>query len=124
MHYAEGSLMPLLLMKLVFKKVKTEAPLLIRPIARAIAGRVSSGFLDPGLAAHLAFLLEHLGKHPWFAGDDFTIADIQMSFAIEAAIARVEGANSPKLTDWLARIKGRPAYRRAIERGGEYSIDV
>jgi glutathione S-transferase len=124
MHYAEGSLMPLLLMKLVFNRIKTDAPLLVRPAAKAIAGKVSSGFLDPGLAAHTAFLIDHLGKHAWFAGADFTIADIQMSFAIEAAIARVDGAKSPKLIDWLARIKARPAYRRAIERGGTYSIDV
>jgi glutathione S-transferase len=120
MHYAEGSLMPLLVMKLVFNKVKADAPLLMRPIARAIAGQVSRRFLDPNIATHLAFLGDHLGKQAWFAGDAFTAADIQMSFAVEGAIARTGGAISPSLTEWLARIQGRPAYRRAIERGGEH----
>jgi glutathione S-transferase len=122
LHYAEGSLMPLLLMKLVFNKVKTDAPFLVRPIARTIAGTVSRKFIDPNVATHLAFLAEHLGKHAWFAGDDFTAADIQMSFPVEGAIARAGEAISPKLTEWLARIQARPAYRRAIERGGDYRI--
>ena len=122
LHYAEGSLMPLLLMKLVFNKVKTDAPFLVRPIAKTIAGTVGRKFLDPNIATHLAFLAEHLGKHAWFAGADFTAADIQMSFPVEGAIARAGDGISPKLTEWLARIQARPAYRRAIERGGDYRI--
>jgi len=122
MHYAEGSLMPFLVMKLVFNKVKTDAPFLIRPIAKGISGMVSSRFLDPNLTTHLAFLADHLGKHAWFAGDAFTAADVQMSFPIEGAVARVGSGISPKLTEWLAKIQARPAYRRAIEKGGEYQI--
>jgi glutathione S-transferase len=122
LHYAEGSLMPLLLMKLVFNKVKTDAPFLIRPIAKTIAGKVSQRFIDPNLSTHLAFLAEHLGKHTWFAGDDFTAADVQMSFPVEGAVARAGDGIPPKLTEWLARIQARPAYRRAIERGGDYRI--
>ena len=122
MHYAEGSLMPLLVMKLVFNKIRTDAPLLVRPIARAIAGQVSKQFLDPNLAAHLAFLADHLGKHAWFAGDAFSAADVQMSFSIEGAVARSGGGISPKLTEWLAKIQARPAYRKAIEKGGEFKV--
>jgi glutathione S-transferase len=122
LHYAEGSLMPFLVMKLVFNKIKTDAPFLVRPIAKAIAGQVGDRFLDPNLAAHLAFLAEHLAKHAWFAGDAFTAADVQMSFPVEGAVARAGGAIPPKLTEWLARIQARPAYRRAIEKGGEYSV--
>jgi glutathione S-transferase len=122
LHYAEGSLMPLLLLKLVFNKVKTDAPFLVRPIARSIANTVSSRFIDPNLSTHLAFLGDHLGKHTWFAGDELTAADVQMSYPIEGAVARAGGGISPKLTEWLARIQARPAYRRAIERGGEYQI--
>jgi glutathione S-transferase len=124
LHYAEGSLMPLLLMKLVFSKVKAEAPFLVRPIARTIADTVSRRFLDPNLTTHLAFLAEHLGKHAWFAGDAFTAADIQMSYPVEGAVARMRDAVSPRLTEWLARIQARPAYRRALERGGEYRVDA
>jgi glutathione S-transferase len=122
MHYAEGSLMPLLLMKLVFNKVRTDTPLLVRPIAKLIAGTVASRFLDPNIANHLAFLGEHLAKHAWFAGDAFSAADIQMIFPIEGAIARAGSGISPRLTEWLGRVQGRPAYRKAIERGGEYQI--
>ena len=122
LHYAEGSLMPFLLLKLVFNKLKTDTPFLVRPIAKAIASTVGSRFIDPNLTTHMAFLAEHLGKHAWFAGDAFTAADVQMSYPVEGAVARAGGAISPKLTEWLGRIQGRPAYRRAIERGGEYSI--
>jgi len=118
MHYAEGSLMPFLLLKLVFNKVKADAPLLVRPVAKAIAGQVSSRFIDPNLAAHLQFLGDHLAKHTWFAGDSLTAADVQMSYPVEAAVARADGAASPKLIEWVARIHARPAYQRAIERGG------
>jgi glutathione S-transferase len=122
LHYAEGSLMPILLLKLVFNKVKTDAPFLVRPIARTIAGTVSSRFIDPNLSTHLTFLADHLSKHAWFAGDEFTAADVQMSYPVEGAVARAGGGISPKLTEWLARIQARPAYRKAIERGGEYQI--
>ena len=122
MHYAEGSLMPFLVMKLVCNKVQTDAPFLVRPIARTIAGTVSSRFLDPNIKSHLAFLGDHLAKHAWFAGDAFTAADVQMSFPVEGAVARTGGGIPPKLTEWLAKIQARPAYRRAIQKGGEYQI--
>jgi len=122
LHYAEGSLMPLLLMKLVFNKVKTDAPFVIRPIAKAIAGQVSSRFLDPNIANHLKFLGDHLAKHTWFAGDAFSGADVQMSFPIEGAVARAGSSVPAKLAEWLARVQARPAYRKALERGGEYKV--
>src|SRR5262245_2826251 len=122
LHYAEGSLMPLLVMKLVFNRVRTDTPLVIRPIARRIAGTVARRFLDPSLATHLGFLGSHLAKHTWFTGDAFTAADIQMSFPIEGAIARAGDRIPPPLTEWLGRIQARPAYRRAIERGGDFKV--
>ena len=73
MHYAEGSLMPYLLLKLVFRKVKTApVPFFVKPIAKGIANKVSAQFIDPNLTRHLAFLNDHLGKHTWFAGDELT----------------------------------------------------
>ncbi|TMQ11523.1 MAG: glutathione S-transferase [Deltaproteobacteria bacterium] len=122
MHYAEGSLMPFLVMRLVFNRIRSDAPFLIRPIARAIAGTVSRQFLDPNLSTHLAFLADHLAKHAWFTGDAFTAADVQMSFPVEGAVARAGGSIPPRLTEWLAKIQARPAYRKAIERGGDYAI--
>jgi glutathione S-transferase len=125
LHYAEGSAMPPLLLKLVFDRIES-APLnfLVRPVARGIAKKTKSLFVQPQIDTHLAFMDGELGKSTWFAGDEFTAADIQMSFPLEAAAARgglTESAR-PKLHAFLKRIHDRPAYKRALERGGEYSL--
>jgi glutathione S-transferase len=124
LHYAEGSMMPPLVMKLVFDRMeKGPMPFFARPIARALAGKVKGAFIQPNIDRHLDFLEAELTKSLWFAGDEFTAADIQMSFPLEAAAARGGlDARRSRLTDWLARIHAREAYKRAIERGGEFSI--
>ena len=125
MHFAEGSAMPQLVMKLVFDKVrKAPMPFFVKPIARAIADKVVGDFVAPNIAAQLAFMEAELAQRPWFAGDDFSAADVQMSFPIEAAAARggLKADRYPKLADWLERIHARPAYRRALERGGPYAL--
>jgi glutathione S-transferase len=124
LHFAEGSAMPPLLMKLVFDRVESgPMPFFARPIARAIAQKVKSSFVVPQIRQHLAYLEAELGKSGWFAGAEFSAADIQMSFPLEAAAARggLDG-QYPKLQDFLSRIHGRPAYRRALERGGQYDF--
>jgi glutathione S-transferase len=124
LHYAEGSAMPPLLLKLVFDRVEnTPAPFFVRPIARAIAGKVKDSFVLPQIRRHLAFLEGELAGRAWFAGEAFTAADIQLSFPLEAAAARggLDG-KYPKLSSFLERIHARPAYRRALERGGEYDF--
>jgi len=124
LHYAEGSAMPPLLMSLVFNKVReSPAPFLIRPIVRGIADKVLQTFVRPQLKTHLDFMETELGKSPWFAGAEFTAADIQMSFPVEAAASR-GGLDSgrPRLMDFLQRIHQRPAYQRALEKGGPYEL--
>ena len=121
MHYAEGSLMPLLLLKLIFGRVKTGAPLLVRPIAKAIANKVDGGFVVPNLDRHVGFLAAHLDKRPWFAGEELTAADAQMSFPMEAIVARIPDAPAIFKT-WVDRMRARPAFARALERGGSYSV--
>ena len=124
LHYAEGSLMPPLLLKLVFDRIENgPMPFIARPIARAIARRVKSTYVEPQIATHLDFIEGELGKGNWFAGSKFTAADIQMSFPLEAAAARagLDGSR-PRLADFLQRIHARPAYRRALEKGGEYTL--
>jgi glutathione S-transferase len=124
LHYAEGSAMPPLLLKLVFDRVEsTPAPFFVRPIARAIANKVKDSFVLPQIRQHLAFLEGELADRDWFAGDDFSAADIQLSFPLEAAAAR-GGLDEryPKLTGFLERIHARPAYQRALERGGKYDF--
>lgn len=124
LHYAEGSAMPPLLLKLVFNRIESAPmPFFVRPIARAISGRVKSSFIEPQVKLHLDYLENEIGKTGWFAGDQFTAADIQMSYPLEAAAARagLDGGR-PNLTDFLARIHARPAYARALERGGPYEL--
>ncbi|RZI75699.1 MAG: glutathione S-transferase [Variovorax sp.] len=124
LHYAEGSAMPPLLLKLIFDKIESsKMPFFAKPIARAIAGKAKSSFITPNITTHLDFMEGELGKSEWFAGDAFTGADIQMSFPVEAAQARGGlDASRPKLMAWLARIHARPAYKKALERGGPYGL--
>ena len=124
LHYAEGSLMPPLLLKLVFGRVESAPmPFFVKPIARAIVGRAMSSFIDPQIKLHLDFMEGELGKSTWFAGDDFTAADFQMSFPLEAAASRGGlDASRPRLTAFLDRIHARPGYKKALERGGPYEL--
>ncbi|HEX7810974.1 MAG TPA: glutathione S-transferase [Burkholderiales bacterium] len=124
MHYAEGSAMPPLLLQLIFGRLdKGKMPFFVRPIARAIKARVRTAFIQPRIDQNLDYMEAELGKSEWFAGNEFTAADIQMSFPLEASVAR-GGLDSsrPRLMAFLQRIHDRPAYKRAIERGGEYEL--
>jgi glutathione S-transferase len=124
LHYAEGSAMPPLLLKLVFDEVeKSPAPFFVRPIAKAISNKVKSSYVLPQIRQHLAYLEGELGKHAWFVGDAFSAADIQLSFPLEAAASRGGlGGQYPNLVAFLDKIHARPAYRRALERGGQYDF--
>lgn len=122
LHYAEGSAMPPLLLKLVFDEVeKAPMPFFIRPIAKAISAKVNQAFIGPQITTHLDYMESELKSRPWFAGPEFSAADIQLSFPLEAAAARgVVGRGRPALLDFVARIHARPAYQRALQRGGPY----
>lgn len=124
LHFAEGSAMPPLLMKLIFGRIQTAPmPFFVKPIARGIASKVLGGFVEPNLKSQLDFMEAELGRSAWFAGDEFSAADIQMSFPLEAAAQRAGlDTRRPRLWDWLQRIHARPAYRRALERGGPYDF--
>lgn len=124
LHFAEGTAMPPLLMKLVFDKVRSaKMPFFAKPVARGIADQVEKSFIRPNLTRQFAFMEAELANRDWFAGSDFSAADVQMSFPLEAASARGGlGQAFPRLTAWLSRIHARPAYQRALERGGPYKI--
>ncbi|SEH79038.1 glutathione S-transferase [Tardiphaga sp. OK245] len=123
LHYAEGSAMPPLLLKLIFLMLPKRAPLLMRPVVNAIAAKALNTLVDPQLKQHMAFWEGELSKSEWFAGNEFTAADIQMSFPLEAASARAGlEQGHPKAMAWLAKIHARPAYQRALEKGGPYSV--
>jgi glutathione S-transferase len=124
MHYAEGSAMPNLLLRALFDQIEAaRVPFYIRPVTRGLASRVKQAFVQPQIERHLDFLEAELGGAPWFAGADITAADLQLSFPIEAAAARAGlDAGRPRLMAWLDRIHARPAYARAITRGGPYNL--
>jgi glutathione S-transferase len=124
MHFAEGSAMPPLLLKLVFDRIeRAPMPFFARPVARAIARRAKEGFVQPNIDRNLDYMEGELARRPWFAGEAFSAADIQMSFPLEGAQARGGlDERRPRLMDFLARIHARPAYGRAIERGGAYAL--
>lgn len=109
LHYAEGSAMPLLVMKLVFNHFGLGD------------SDASTQLIAPQIKLHFDYLENELGKNSWFVGEEFTAADIQMSFPVEAAAAQV-GLDAPNLTNFLDRIHARPAYKKALERGGEYEL--
>jgi len=124
LHYAEGSAMSPLLLKLVFDRIESgPMPFFVKPLARAIAGRAKSSFIVPQITRHLDYMESELEKFRWFAGDEFSAADIQMSFPLEVAVKRAGlGPSRPRLMDFLGRIHARPAYQRALERGGKYDL--
>jgi len=124
MHFAEGTAMPPLLMKLVFDRLeKGPMPFFVRPVARAIAQRAKASFVQPNIDRNIDFMERELAHRDWFAGAQFSAADVQMSFPLEAAVVRGGlDARRPRLMGFLERIHARPAYRRAIEKGGEYTL--
>ena len=124
LHYAEGSAMPPLLLSLVFARLpQGPMPFFLRPVVRGIAGKVLGSYVNPQIKLHLDFMESELGKSAWFAGAAFSAADIQMSFPVEAAAARgALGTGHPRLQAYLAAIHARPAYRRALAKGGPYEL--
>ncbi|MED5388157.1 MAG: glutathione S-transferase [Pseudomonadota bacterium] len=119
LHYAEGSLMPLLVMKLIFSRIPTSSmPFIARPVARGISGKVIGTFIDPQLENHLAIIDAHLASRTWFTGDTPSGADIIMSFPLQAASARADLSRLPAIQRFLSQMEARPAYQRAVNRAG------
>ena len=122
LHFAEGSAMPPLLLRLIVNRIESAPmPFFAKPVARGIAEKINASFIDPTLKAQFDYMEAELGRSAWFAGEAFSAADVQMSFPVEAAAQRGGlDASRPHLMGFLARIHARPAYRRALERGGPY----
>ena len=123
LHYAEGSAMPPLLLKLIFRMLPSRSPWLLRPIIDLVAAKAQAGLIDPQLQTHFNYWESELGHATWFAGETFSAADIMMSFPVEAAATRGDAlAARPKLAAFLERVHTRPAYQRALERGGPFQL--
>lgn len=128
-HFAEGSLMPLLVMKLVFSMIPSKMPFFVRPIGNAIVNNVNTAFLNPDLKRKTDFIADELVKkcdagNAWFAGGDShgnpTAADFQMAFPLEAALSgRISNLPAPIKT-YVEKVHARPAFKRGLEKGGPY----
>jgi len=117
LHYAEGSAMPLLVMKLIFGMIPRQVPFFMKPFAKAISNGISGRMLDPQLKDNADLWEAELSENGWFAGSQFSAADIIMSFPVEAAVTRAGlGSNYRAINSWLHAIKTRPAYQRAAEK--------
>ncbi|WP_062210428.1 glutathione S-transferase family protein [Aureimonas sp. AU12] len=121
LHYAEGSAMPPLFLKLILSRMPKEAPFFARPILKAAVKAVDARLLDAQIATHLDHWARSLAPTGWFAGPEFSAADVMMSFPIEAAGSRIGFGPRAQLSAFLARIHARPAYRAALARGGPYA---
>lgn len=121
LHYAEGSAMTPLLLRLIFSQLPRRSPGLVRPIVNGVSRQVNARMVQPQLDSHISYWEAELGRSDWFAGDQFTAADIMMSFPLEAAAARAGARGKPMIAAFLDRIHARPAYQRALQRGGSYS---
>ena len=120
LHYAEGSAMTPLLLKLIFTRLPMNAPGLLRGVVKSISNKANERMADPQIRTHLDYWDNELSKSQWFAGNEFTAADIMMSFPLEAAAARADGKSRPMVKAFLDRIHARPAYQAALKKGGPY----
>jgi glutathione S-transferase len=109
LHYAEGSLMPPLLLKLVLGRIP-------------LFGKAALKRIQPMIDVHLDFVEAHLATRPWFTGDAMTAADVMMSFPLEAARSRAGlDASRPATIAWLDKVHARPAFQQALRKGGPYA---
>lgn len=122
LHYAEGSAMTPLLLKLVFSQLPKRAPGLVRPVVNGIVKAAYRRFIDPQIETHADYWNGELAATGWFAGPEFTAADVMMSYPLEAAASRLAVAeNRANIAGFLKRIHARPAYQKALRRGGTYA---
>jgi glutathione S-transferase len=119
LHYAEGSLMPPLLVKLITGRLRTAAPFFLKPLTSTIANTIDGNYTDPQIARHMDWIESHLAEREWLL-DDFSAADVQMGFPLEAALSR--GGTKPNIQAWVERCRARPAYIRALEKGGPFTL--
>ena len=123
LHYAEGSAITPFLMQLVFHKVETAPmPFFVKPIAKKIAQTVRKSWINQQIKLHLDYMENEISKTGWFVGNDFSAADIILSYPIEAASERGGLNKHPNLERFLKKVKERPAYKRAIEKGGPFQV--
>jgi glutathione S-transferase len=123
LHYAEGTFAPLMMISLIVGRIESAPlPFFLKPVTKGIATKLRAGYLDPNINRNLDFMESNLSRSLWFCGDELTAADIQMSFAIEAAAVRSDLSKFPNIAGFIERMHARPAYQRGIEKGGPFQL--
>lgn len=124
MHYAEGSLTPLLVMKLIFDRIENaKVPFFVKPISKGIVNQVMTSYLGPNLNTQFAYVEDYLGNNQFFGGERMTGADVMMLFPLEGAMNQKAFAEKhPNMLDYVKRMQARPAYQRALEAGEPYAF--
>jgi glutathione S-transferase len=123
LHYAEGSVMPILLLALVFGRMpENNVPFLLKPLLAGVAKQAEQQFIGPQIKLHLDHLEGELKGRRWLVGDELTAADVQMSFIVEGAAVRASLKPYPELSRYLDQIRAQPAYQRALQRGGPFKL--
>lgn len=125
LHASEGSIMNLTAITLVLNRMDSKTPFMIRPVVKAITSKVRASYVTPNIEKILGFVEATLGKNKWFAGDDFTAADIQMGFTMQVLAARCGlDEQYPNCQRWIEQAEERPAWKRAVEKGGSLSLSA
>lgn len=125
MHYAEGSAMNPFFLHVIFDQLPKQGPWLAKPLLSTISKMVHAEYIDGEIERHTAYWESELSDHPFFAGDQFTAADVQMSFALESALTgHIDRERHPNIHRLAETLRDRPAYQRAIDRGGELSLEM
>ncbi|MCZ2720755.1 glutathione S-transferase [Marinomonas sp. 15G1-11] len=122
LHFAEGSFMPLLVMKLVMMKMSQgPMPFFIKPIAKVLSNKIQEKFILPRIGPQLAFIEKTLGEHTWILGKELSAADIQMSFPLQASSTRMDLTKFPNINRFITQVEANPAYQKAVSRGGTFT---
>jgi len=122
-HYSEGTLMPILVNSLIFSIIPQRSPALIRPLLKPVFANIVKRLLNPELKNNCDMLEAHLAKSQtgWLAGGDHpTAADFMMVFPAELLNTRGGEFIGPRVKEYVQRIHDRPAYKRALDKGGKY----
>ncbi|CAD5255344.1 Glutathione S-transferase [Alteromonas sp. 38] len=123
LHFAEGSLMPPLVARLVLEKARQKGskPFFIKPITNKLIDGILNAYYGPNLSQSLRYVESYLAHHTWFAGEQPTGADVQMIFPLESLVASGNAKDFPAIREYVKRVHARPAYKQALEKGGEYA---
>ncbi|KAF9069458.1 thioredoxin-like protein [Rhodocollybia butyracea] len=122
LHYSEGTIMPLFVLRFICNAVPEQSPWFIRWLLSMVFNQLSAQFVDVEIKKNIDMIESHLSKKDWLAGgSEPTSADFSMSYAMEIIEKYKLGGPGGASHAYVKRMQARPAYKRALERGGEYT---